>query len=155
MGKLPIWKNCTFSDYRRILYRTVEKFLISKIMPQWKYNMRASFHGIIATGVAWKQGTLLLPGHLVSLRIILYSGIWDRSDEDSHGFVLSLPTSTRNKGSALLPCTCTYHQSFDNKIEMNVYDNLISLFFFRIKFRSFRLQSEEFTAKGIKGKWTL
>ena len=33
MGKPPLWKNCTFSNKPRILYRTVEKFIISKIMP--------------------------------------------------------------------------------------------------------------------------
>ena len=32
MGKPPLWKSCKFSDKRRILYRTAEKFLISKIM---------------------------------------------------------------------------------------------------------------------------
>ena len=33
MGKPPLWKSCTFSNERSILYRTVEIFLISKIMP--------------------------------------------------------------------------------------------------------------------------
>ena len=32
MGKPPLWKNCIFSDKRRILYRRVEKFHFSKIM---------------------------------------------------------------------------------------------------------------------------
>ena len=33
MGKPPLRKNCTFLDKGRLLYSTVEIFLISKIMP--------------------------------------------------------------------------------------------------------------------------
>ena len=33
IGKPPLWKNCTFSDKRRILYQIHQKFLISKIIP--------------------------------------------------------------------------------------------------------------------------
>ena len=35
MGKPPVWKKCTLSDYLRVLCLTVEKKIpVSKIMPQ-------------------------------------------------------------------------------------------------------------------------